>query len=119
MSTPTTARPGDDKRDQENSGDGQQEMTAEQAKLSRQRSFTLLRDLLRPVKGQFVLMAVMVIVAQAAVVAGPAIIAWGIDAGLPALLEGDGTKAWYEAIVFPTQAAAIAYIEQYFSAVGV
>lgn len=92
MSTPTTARPGDDKRDQENSGDGQQEMTAEQAKLSRQRSFTLLRDLLRPVKGQFVLMAVMVIVAQAAVVAGPAIIAWGIDAGLPALLEGDGTK---------------------------
>lgn len=34
-------------------------------------------------------------------------------------MEGDGTKAWYEAIVFPTQAAAIAYIEQYFDAVGV
>lgn len=31
-------------------------------------------------------------------------------------MEGDGTNAWYEAIVFPTQAAAIAYIEQYFSA---
>lgn len=35
-------------------------------------------------------------------------------------MEGDATHAWYEAVVFPTQAAAIAYIEQYFAAaVGV
>src|SRR5699024_3395113 len=49
----------------------------------------LLRELLSPVKGQFALMAVMVIFAQGAVVAGPAIIAWGIDVALPELLDGN------------------------------
>src|SRR5690625_6319945 len=34
-------------------------------------------------------MAVMVIFAQGAVVAGPAIIAWGIDVALPELLDGN------------------------------
>lgn len=29
-------------------------------------------------------------------------------------MEGDGTNAWYETFVFPTQAAAIAYIESVF-----
>ncbi len=71
----------------------QQTLTAEENRLARQRSLRLLGELLRPVRGKFVLMAVMVIVAQLAVVAGPAIIAWGIDHALPALLEGDGTPA--------------------------
>lgn len=31
-------------------------------------------------------------------------------------LEGDGTNAWYEKVKFDTQAAAIAYITQYFAA---
>lgn len=31
-------------------------------------------------------------------------------------LEGDGTNAWYEQVIFPTQEAAIAYITQYFAA---
>ena len=26
-------------------------------------------------------------------------------------VEGDGTNPWYETMVFPTQAAAIAYVE--------
>lgn len=34
-------------------------------------------------------------------------------------LEGDGTNAWFEKVVFPTQAAAIAYITNYFAAAGV
>ena len=70
-----------------------QTMSAEENRASRRRSFALLRELIAPVKGQFAAMAVMVVVAQAAVVAGPAIIAWGIDAGLPALERGDGTPA--------------------------
>ncbi len=75
-------------------------LTAEEAKSSRRRSFALLGELVSPVKGQFLLMAIMVVVAQLAVVAGPAIIAWGIDHGLPSLLEGDATPA--------IQAAALA-----------
>ena len=31
-------------------------------------------------------------------------------------LEGDGTNAWYEQVIFPSQEAAIAYITQYFAA---
>lgn len=31
-------------------------------------------------------------------------------------LEGDGTNAWFEQVIFPTQEAAIAYITQYFAA---
>ena len=31
-------------------------------------------------------------------------------------LEGDGTNAWFEQVIFPTQEAAIAYITNYFAA---
>lgn len=31
-------------------------------------------------------------------------------------LEGDGTNAWFEQVIFPTQEAAIAYITNYFKA---
>ena len=75
-------------------------LTAAEAKLSRKRSFALLGELISPVKGQFAVMAVMVVIAQLAVVAGPAIIAWGIDHGLPSLLDGNPWPAF--------QAAALA-----------
>ncbi|MCT1556802.1 ABC transporter ATP-binding protein/permease [Helcobacillus massiliensis] len=68
--------------------DGAVPVTAEENRESRRRSMQLLRELLAPVKLQFVLVAIMVVAAQIAVVAGPAIIAWGIDNGLPALMEG-------------------------------
>ncbi|WP_114853225.1 ABC transporter ATP-binding protein [Brachybacterium sp. YJGR34] len=67
--------------------------TAADNKASSKRSMALLGELISPVKGQFVLMAIMVVIAQLAVVAGPAIIAWGIDVGLPALEDGDPSKA--------------------------
>lgn len=73
-------------------------LTAEENRATRALSLALLRELVRPVKGQFVLMAIMVIVAQAAVVAGPAIIAWGIDAGLPALQRGENGPAYMAAV---------------------
>lgn len=33
-------------------------------------------------------------------------------------LEGDGTNAWFEQVIFPTQEAAVAYITKYFAAAG-
>ncbi|HEX7353031.1 ABC transporter ATP-binding protein [Brachybacterium sp.] len=74
-----------------------QTYTAAENKASRQRSFALLGELISPVKGQFVLMAIMVVIAQLAVVAGPAIIAWGIDHGLPSLMDGDPVPAYQAA----------------------
>ncbi|WP_246956889.1 ABC transporter ATP-binding protein [Brachybacterium sp. Marseille-Q7125] len=71
----------------------QRDLTPAEAKASRKRSFRLLGELISPVKGQFALMALMVVVAQLAVVAGPAIIAWGIDNGIPALMEGNSIPA--------------------------
>lgn len=71
----------------------QRTLTAEENRLARRRSLRLLGELLKPVRGQFAAMAVMVVVAQLAVVAGPAIIAWGIDHALPALIAGNGTPA--------------------------
>ena len=69
------------------------ELTKEENRASRKRSLALLRELLAPEKGSIVLVAVMVVLAQAAVVAGPAILAWGIDHGLPALIDSDALPA--------------------------
>lgn len=69
------------------------EFTKEENRASRKRSLALLRQLLAPEKAAIALVAVMVILAQAAVVAGPAILAWGIDHGLPALIDGNALPA--------------------------
>ncbi|EWS81774.1 ABC transporter [Brachybacterium phenoliresistens] len=66
-------------------------LSAEENRESRRRTLRLLGELLAPVKGQFVMMSVMVVIAQLAVVAGPRIIAYGIDHALPALIDGDAS----------------------------
>ncbi|GAA1488735.1 ABC transporter ATP-binding protein [Brachybacterium sacelli] len=73
--------------------DEQHTPSAAENKASRRRSFALLGELVSPVKGQFVLMGIMVVIAQLAVVAGPAIIGWGINTGLPELLAGNPIPA--------------------------
>ena len=70
-------------------------------KAERRASLRLLGTLLKPYKWQLVGISIVVVIAQLASVAGPAIIAWGIDNGLPALLEGNAT---------PAIAAAVAHI---------
>ena len=55
----------------------------------RARSFRLLGALIRPNRAQFAWTIALVVVSQAARVAGPAIIAFGIDSALPALRAGD------------------------------
>ncbi|MHA7261736.1 ABC transporter ATP-binding protein [Arthrobacter sp. TMN-37] len=60
----------------------------EQNRSVRARSFRLLGALIRPNRRQFAWTISLVIISQAARVAGPAIIAFGIDSALPALLAG-------------------------------
>ena len=62
-------------------------------KAQRSASLRLLGTLLKPYTWQLVGLSTIVVLAQLASVAGPAIIAWGIDNGLPALLEGNATPA--------------------------
>ena len=55
----------------------------------RQRSLRLLGSLVLPVRARVILTMVVVVVSTAAQVAGPLFIAYGIDTGLPALLNQD------------------------------
>lgn len=74
---------------------------ADMSKTERRASLRLLGTLLKPYTWQLVGLSTIVVFAQLASVAGPAIIAWGIDNGLPALLEGNAT---------PAVAASVAHI---------
>ncbi|KQT01469.1 ABC transporter [Cellulomonas sp. Leaf395] len=62
--------------------------TAESRRI-RRRSLALLSSLLRPVSGAVWWTAALVVGAQLAAVAGPALVAYGIDQALPALTDGD------------------------------
>ncbi|NQX15146.1 ABC transporter ATP-binding protein [Rathayibacter sp. VKM Ac-2857] len=67
------------------------DLTRAESAALRRRSLALLGSLLRPLRLRLVLTAVVVVISTAAQVAGPALIALGIDNGLPAILDGDGT----------------------------
>ena len=67
----------------------------------RRASLRSLATVLKPFRWQLVGLSIVVVIAQIASVAGPAIIAWGIDNGIPALLEGNAT---------PAVAASVAHI---------
>jgi ATP-binding cassette subfamily B protein len=58
------------------------------SKTVRRRSLALLGSLIRPVRLRFWLTLAMVVLSQAVRVAGPALIAFGIDHALPALQKG-------------------------------
>lgn len=70
-------------------GEERGDYTREESKLIRARSLRLLGSLLRPQLPRVVLTFAVVVVSTAAQVAGPALIAFGIDQGLPAALAGD------------------------------
>lgn len=82
-------------------GEERNDLSKEESRQVRRRSLRLLGSLLHPLRMRLALTAVVVVVSTAAQVAGPAIIAFGIDNGLPALLKQD----W-----FPLAAAGIAYL---------
>jgi ATP-binding cassette subfamily B protein len=60
-----------------------------ESKAVRRRSLALLGSLIRPLRRRFWLTIAAVVLSQAARVAGPALIAFGIDRALPALRAGD------------------------------
>lgn len=70
-------------------GEERDDFTAAESQQLRRRSLRLLGSLLRPERGRVALTAAMVVVSTALQVAGPALIALGIDRGLPALIDGD------------------------------
>jgi ATP-binding cassette subfamily B protein len=82
-------------------GEERNDFTKAESKQIRQRSLRLLASLIRPVRAQVVLTMSVVVISTAAQVAGPALIAFGIDRGLPALLRGD----W-----MPLAGAVVAYL---------
>lgn len=82
-------------------GEERNDYTKSESRQVRQRSLRLLGSLIRPVRGRVVLTMAVVVVSTAAQVAGPLFIAFGIDNGLPALLNQD----W-----LPLAGAVIAYL---------
>lgn len=68
-------------------GEERDDFTKGESAQIRERSLRLLGSLLRPLRLRVVLTMLVVVVSTAAQVAGPALIAFGIDRGLPAVLE--------------------------------
>ena len=82
-------------------GEERHEYTKAESRQIRTRSLRLLGSLLHPLRPQLWLTLAIIVVSTAAQVAGPAIIAYGIDRGLPALMEQD----W-----MPVGLAGLAYL---------
>lgn len=70
-------------------GEERNDYTKDESRQIRQRSIRLLGSLVRPLRARVSLTFAVVVVSTAAQVAGPALIAFGIDTGLPALLDQD------------------------------
>ncbi|UFU04980.1 ABC transporter ATP-binding protein [Ruania halotolerans] len=83
--TPVTPR---GVQDEENSN-----LDRADSRFIRRRSLRLLGSLLRPLRGVFILTVALVVAAQAARAAGPALIAYAIDTGLPAAQDGTWAPA--------------------------
>ena len=86
-----------------------------ESKTVRRRSLALLGSLIRPVRRRFWLTIAAVVLSQAARVAGPALIAFGIDRALPALTAGDNvplllTGAAYLAAAVATACLTALYV---------
>jgi ATP-binding cassette subfamily B protein len=77
-------------------GEERDDFTKAESKRLRRRSLRLLGSLIRPLRWRLVVMAVVVIISTASQVAGPALIAFGIDTALPALMD---RQDWAPAIL--------------------
>ncbi|GAA3859459.1 ABC transporter ATP-binding protein [Leifsonia kafniensis] len=82
-------------------GEERNDFTKAESAQIRARSLRLLGSLLRPERWRVTLAIVVVVVSTAAQVAGPALIAFGLNSGLPALMNND----WV-----PLAAAGIVYL---------
>lgn len=83
-------------------------LSKSESRAVRRRSLALLRSLIRPVRLRFWLTIAMVVLSQAARVAGPALIAFGIDHALPALQAGDNLPLVFTGVAYLLAAIATA-----------
>src|SRR6185312_2571602 len=83
-------------------GEERGDFTRAESRQIRERSLRLLGSLLRPLWMRVTITSIVVVVSTAAQVAGPALIAYGIDTGLPALLK---RQDW-----MPLGLAVVAYL---------
>lgn len=81
-------------------GEESRNLSTAQQRYNRRRSLRLLGSLLQPLKVPFAAAIVFVVLAQIARVAGPALIAYGIDTALPGALAGEWTPAWATALAY-------------------
>jgi len=70
-------------------GEERNDFSKAESRQIRDRSLRLLNSLLRPLWARVTLTIIVVVISTAAQVAGPALIAFGIDTGLPALVKHD------------------------------
>jgi ATP-binding cassette subfamily B protein len=91
-------------------GEERHEYTKAESRQIRRRSLRLLGSLLRPQRAVLWLTLAIVVVSTAAQVAGPAIIAYGIDQGLPALLDRDWLPAGLAGLAYLLTGAAGAFL---------
>ncbi|WP_458779541.1 ABC transporter ATP-binding protein [Arthrobacter sp. D3-16] len=83
-------------------------LSKSESRAVRRRSLALLRSLIRPVRLRFWLTIATVVLSQAARVAGPALIAFGIDNALPALQAGDNLPLVLTGVAYLLAAIATA-----------
>jgi ATP-binding cassette, subfamily B, bacterial len=83
-------------------GEERHDLTKDESRQVRARSQRLLRSLLHPLWPRLWLTVGVVIVSTGAQVVGPALIAYGIDHGLPALAVGDGTPLALTVVAYLT-----------------
>ena len=91
-------------RDAEELASGHTTASRDEARRTRRLSLQLLGSLLRPVRRTAWATVVLVVLAQAAQVAGPALVAYGLDRGLPALQDGDAAPIALAAVAYGTVA---------------
>jgi ATP-binding cassette subfamily B protein len=82
-------------------GEERDDFSRDESRQIRRRSLRLLGSLIHPLRARLALSIVVVVISTVSQVAGPSIIAYGIDTGLPALLAND----W-----MPVGLAGLAYL---------
>ena len=81
-------------------GEERRDFSRSEQKELRQRSLRLLGSLLAPLRRRLVITGLVVVVSTAMQVIGPAIIAYGIDSGLPSLLKGQALPLAVSVVVY-------------------
>ncbi|MFM6975214.1 MAG: ABC transporter ATP-binding protein [Agromyces sp.] len=103
-------------------GEERIDYTREESREIRRRSMRLLGGVLRPSRARLVWSLALIVVGTVAQVAGPALIAWGIDAGIPNAQAGNwSVVAWASGLFFVAafvSAGSTYWYVRGFSAVG-